>query len=533
MASNVRIDIAAEFTGKPAFNKAEKSVSALEKTTAKLTKAFIGLFAAQKVAAFGKASVNAFMEDQKSAALLTQTVKNLGLAFAQPEIDQYIKKLEETSGVVDEKLRPSMQKLLTTTGSITKSQELLANAVDISRGSGVDLETVVADLSNAYVGNTKGLKKYALGLTQAELKTMSFTDIQKKFNAQFSGSSQAYLSTYAGKLELINTAADNAKETIGKGLLDAFSNIAGSKNDIQGVADAFNNVATEIADVSRGIGVLVGKLKSIPGAGILEKLVSFGYNTSIVKYLSDLGKAQGSSALAPSSANAHLQELTATANAAAQKKAELDAAKRAKALADAQTKQTKALKDQAALKKQSALFDIQQIQLVAALQGKLSDEDRKRVELQLALLQGNEAEAAKLSTQIANSIDQTGALAKYLQTLPDANNPFKNWDIYLKDVMAQVNAVTGSTPAATSVSAAVGNTQVLPQTNTPAANLADLVPNFTAPAAGTYGTPTGPVQGPVAVTVTLDSKVLAEGLQNQSLSGNQAYINRRTGGFDN
>jgi hypothetical protein len=80
-----------------------------------------------------------------------------------------------------------MQTLLTTTGSLVNSQKMLAQAVEISRGSGVELSTVVQDLNNAFVGNTKGLKKYNLGLTQAELKVASFADIQKKLNDQFSG----------------------------------------------------------------------------------------------------------------------------------------------------------------------------------------------------------------------------------------------------------------------------------------------------------------------------------------------------------
>jgi hypothetical protein len=182
--ANVTIDIAAEYKGNPAFKKAEKDVSSLEKSVKKLGKQLASVFAAQKIYAFGKASLKAFEEDQKSVAALGNAVKNLGLAFESPRIEDFISKLSKSAGVADEELRPALQALLTTTESVTKSQQMLSDAINISRGSGVDLATVSQDLANAYVGITKGLKKYNLGLTQAELKSSSFLDIQNALNKQ-------------------------------------------------------------------------------------------------------------------------------------------------------------------------------------------------------------------------------------------------------------------------------------------------------------------------------------------------------------
>jgi hypothetical protein len=215
--ADLRIDLAAEFKGKKAFKQADKATTSLDKAVGKLGKQLASVFAATKVIAFGKASLKAFMEDEKAASQLAIAVKNLGLAFAQPQIDNYINKLELSAGIVDEQLRPAFQALLTTTGSLTKSQELLSIAIEGARGSGKDLTTVATDLAQAYVGNTRGLRKYNLGLTQVQLKTASFAEIQAKFQQQFSGANQAYLATYAGKLDVLAVAADRAKETIGKG----------------------------------------------------------------------------------------------------------------------------------------------------------------------------------------------------------------------------------------------------------------------------------------------------------------------------
>jgi ABC-type taurine transport system substrate-binding protein len=206
-------------------------------------------------------------------------------------------------------------------------------------------------------------------------------------------------------------------------------------------------------------------------------------------------------------------------NAAAKAKAEALAAKRAKDLLAAQQKTNKLAQDQALLKKQSALFDLQQIELVAALQGKLSDDERKRVELQLALLQGNEAAAAKLSTEIANSIDKTGNLAKYLQTLPDAANPFKNWSTYLDAIEAQAARIAAMGGSKTS--------DVPPATNSFA--FPDLQKYILSPE---LQSGINNAQSSVPpIVVTIDGKAIATALQDQSLSGNNTAVTRTTGNF--
>lgn len=521
-APSLRYDLIADDKTAKGINSAKKNISVFEKKINDLGKTFASVFAAQKVLAFGKASAQAFMEDQKSAALLANTVKNLGLEFAQPSIDAYIKKLEDATGVVDEKLRPSMQKLLTTTGSIAKSQELLANAVDISRGSGVELETVVQDLTNAYVGNTKGLKKYNLGLTAAQLKAASFTDIQKKLNAQFTGASAAYLSTYAGKMELLSTAADNAKESIGKGLIDSLT-LLGGNTDIQKVADQMKSLADYTSNALVGLADLLSKLKSIP----VDKLNLGGLIPAPIRaqlkaldYLSKRGEKIQNSKLQNPSVQMFLNDKANQRAAAAQTKA-----------ANAQVKATKALtaeqKKQALLKKQSALFDLQQIELVAALKGKLSDEDRKRAELQLALLQGDEDTAKKLTAQIADAIDKTGNLKAYLNSVVATNDPFKNWMDSLERIAAKVGQLSLSTSVSVSGTKEFGGNTI-----------GSIVEGFTPPAAGTYGV--GSSAPTVVNNVTVQGNIIKEqelidmiqnGTQLASLSGSPSQIGRIAGMF--
>jgi hypothetical protein len=93
------------------------------------------------------------------------------------------------------------------------------------------------------------------------------------------------------------------------------------------------------------------------------------------------------------------------------------------------------------LKQMSKIFDLDYIQIYAALQGKLSDEERTRVRLQLALLDENVNAAEYLSKKLAESQGQTSMLATFLQNLPDAKNPFAQWGDYLAALELQAKRI--------------------------------------------------------------------------------------------
>jgi hypothetical protein len=557
--ADLRIDLAAEFKGKKAFQEADKSVSTLDKTVGKLGKQIASVFAVQKIVAFGKASLKAFAEDQASATRLAKTVDNLGLSFANPAIDQFIKKLETQSGIVDETLRPAFQALLTTTGDVSKSMSLLTSAIDISRGSGVDLATVTQDLANGYVGITRGLKKYNLGLSQAQLKSKSFEQIMGLLNKQFSGASAAYLDTYAGKMDILNTAADNAKETIGKGLVDALTIAAGSNVDVQTLAGYMQDVADNAANAAVGIGYIVSGLNSIPkdipglstilSLGVFGKYGPFGLAADIGKKI----KAKSTPGYGDYSGSTVDYQRQQDEKKAAKAKAAADA--KAAALAKSQVKAQKQLtaeqKKQAAIKKDSGIFDMQQIELIAALKGQLSDDDRKRAELQLALLNGNVDEADKLTKQILMAQDATGNLYKYFMQTPDAKNPFGYLDQWLKDFQTKLNALqfplpTGSTnytpaglsPDLAAIGVVAGYGAGVPMTvaNQASTTLGNGSYGMqTVPTVGGDGSSTQPViNNYFGGSVVSDQKLLdlvMNGTQLASLSGSPSQIGRIAGMF--
>ena len=366
--SNVAINIAAEFTGKKAFANAEKSTKTLEQSASKLAKTFKRTFAATAVLAFGRASLKAFAADEAAAARLSTAVSNLGYSFSQTRITDFISNLESTSGVLDDQLRPAFQALLTTTGSLTQSQKLLNDAIQISRASGEDLLTVSNDLALAYVGNTKGLKKYYTGLTQAELKSMSFSEVLGVMLKNSAGAAEAYLGTAAYKMNVLSVASENAKEKIGAGLVDAFAKIGGGTS-AEDAAHTIDNIAKAILGIVDAIATVIGAFTKF-----YRKIDEFSRNFDPIfgDSWNSKNKPKTGRSSSPAGAWKRMQE---------QKKAELEAIKRnrelaslAKKQADAAVLAAKKKQEQAALDKAALMlakgedvFNLDAIQIQAAL----------------------------------------------------------------------------------------------------------------------------------------------------------------------
>jgi len=426
--ADLKIDIASVFSGKKAFADAAKSTINLNSQVKNLAKSYLGLFTAQQLARRSFDAAKAFAADDKAARVLTQSLNNLGLAFADPSVRNFIADLEKQFGVLDDQLRPAFQRLLTTVGSVSQAQDLLRTALDLSAASGADVVSVAGDLSKAYVGQTRALSKYGIGLTQAELKAMSFEEVQTRINDLFGGQATVAVDTYAGALQRLSVAGNNAKEIIGGGLLDALAALGGGgEGGLTNTLNLIEKTSTALATFVRRFGVGVGQLAAL-ARGDLQAFRAIGE--------AEMNRGIDRSGITP----AIRAELT---KAAADKAAK----KNRDALLKTTKEQTKAIKEQTALQKAGTLFDIQQTQIIAALKGDISAEERKRLELQLAILTGNTSEASKLAGEIAKSQGLSQQLAAYLASLPDAKNPFTAWKSYLDMIEAQVARISNPTVA--------------------------------------------------------------------------------------
>jgi hypothetical protein len=431
--AELRIPIVVENKGKKALGDTSKSVSALDKQVKRLGKSLAAVFGAQQLLKFAKNASMAFIEDEKAANRLALAVKNLGLEFETPRIERYISDLSKMSGVTDDQLRPAMQRLLQTTGSVVKAQELLTQATDIAAGSGVDYETVVNDLSLAYVGQTRGLRKYSLGLSQAELKTMKFADVQERLNKQFSGASAEFLTTYAGKLQLITTAAGEASEKIGGALVDSLVSVFAAGDTTQFV-NQIDTLATKIADTVSAVVFGFRKLYVLTSdRAILASFNPFDdYEKNALAAIEAAEKAAKLRRNAPSMGYLGSQPMgiyETSAQVAARKSAEAAAAKRARELAALQKKTLDTNKKSLALQKASKTLNLEAISLEAALKGQISETDRLSLLLQKSILEGNANLATSLSDQLDAAVKRQNELRQSLLTTPEAPNPYRNWTL--------------------------------------------------------------------------------------------------------
>ena len=443
--SKIAIQIASEFTGSKAFKQAESSTAKLQKTVSNLAKTLGIALGTAAIIKFGKASVKAFAADDNAARSLSKTLENLGIStrYAGSTLNGYISRLEKQTGVLDDELRPAMDRLLRATGSVTKSQELLGLALDISAGTGKDLTAVSQALQKAYLGNTQALGRLGVGLTKAELTSSSFAEIQDRLTVLFAGQATDAANSYQGSLNKLTIASNNAKEAIGKGLIDALGILSGS-NTVDPAVSAIDKIAMKIADLTRGVARFIRIWKEmltsmdlfIPKGGYGNPGMGNRSMTISGQTENALGKQQRLTIEATNKAN---QQLLKT------DKARLDNLKKINA---EQQKKLALDKASAFLYQAQKLFDMDRIQLAAAAMNKQTEEDKVRIRLKQEILDledainaGNVEGAAKLAVAISKDAELLGMLRGDMIKLGDVPNPFASWLATLQQIAAQLLAL--------------------------------------------------------------------------------------------
>jgi len=398
--ANVVVSAIATFNGK-ALKKGQKDISAFDKSVKKLGKTFAGTFGAYQLLAFSKKAIAAFAADEKAAKSLEVQLKNTGFAFSAPGVEAYISSLQSLYGVLDDELRPAFQQLLTVTGSITKSQDALETALNVSAATGRSLSEVSAALTRGFSGNTAGLSRLGAGISKATLKTGDMDKIMAELNDKFSGQAAARLGTFAGKMDLITVASADAKEIIGKGLVDALTALSDDKS-IGNFTDSMKELATGIADVTRGIGELGRGIQTIANLPGLKQLLTFSYEMSAVGLLQRLGRMSAPAAVLPANKQRSAGRIDAKRFQTENKLAKAKATELALLL-----KKNAADKNVEELKKK---FDIERIGLTVALNAAVDEETKLRIKAQLAILDNNDALAKKILEEM-KAADAAKALA--------------------------------------------------------------------------------------------------------------------------
>ena len=165
--------------------------------------------------------VKSAIEDEQAQLRLAAALKTAtGATNAQiTATEEYIRKTQLATGITDNELRASFQRLSVSTKDVTKSQDLLNLAIDISKGTGKELGTVVEALSKAFEGQDTRLARLGIGLSQADLKAMDFTETTKALTNLYGGAAAANAETFQGRIDRLKQAFAEAQEEIGYRLL--------------------------------------------------------------------------------------------------------------------------------------------------------------------------------------------------------------------------------------------------------------------------------------------------------------------------
>jgi hypothetical protein len=218
--------------------------------------------------------VKAAIEDEASQLRLANALKNVtGATETQiAATEDYITKTSLAYGVTDDQMRPALERLTRSTKSVEESQKLMSLAIDISKAKNIDLTTVSNALAKANDGQVGALKKLGITLGDSAANAVDYnkeqTKLQKLYieleatqnqygasskeynkiqekiaetqdtintlqvagidyvaelSAEFAGAGAEAANTYAGKMERLKIAFDEAKETVGFFILNALT----------------------------------------------------------------------------------------------------------------------------------------------------------------------------------------------------------------------------------------------------------------------------------------------------------------------
>jgi hypothetical protein len=253
------------------FKKLDRTVKTASASMSKaLGAAGIG-FGLASVTNLLKNSTKAASEDRKSQGLLAQALRNTVGATTQAiaGAEEYIKKTQLSTAVLDDELRPALATAVRATGSLSKGQDLLNTALDVSAGTGKDLGTVTNAISKAFNGNTASLRKLLPSIKDG-------ADFMQQLDTQFKGAAKtaADLDPYK-RLEVIFA---DIQETIGEALLPALEEFSaylvtpeGQKN-LRQVVDLFVIMGETVANVTRFILDNIVQVKAITAAVVFAKV---------------------------------------------------------------------------------------------------------------------------------------------------------------------------------------------------------------------------------------------------------------------
>jgi hypothetical protein len=347
-----------------------------------------GVAAAAGMALFAKKSIDAALAQERLDKQLRLTLKSIGKEGLLPDVKTFIDDLQRATNITDDALVPALRRLVAQTGDLDSAQYLLSKSLDISAGTGADLDSVLNAINKAAVGQYTAIAKLGIGFTAAEAKSMGFVQLMQNLD-KYAGAAEAQTETFEGQLKSFKISAGEATETLGNGFLIASSYIVAGTDNLRTYGAVLESVAGGVADVFIGFGKTVSEKGYLSALNTtFEDLGKEGFKVRQKQYLA----AKGYLGLSQQTIDAlELQEKFGKKKLSQDQiltKIQAGILAREKQLTKEKTAQQALDKKKADLAK---MFDLDQINLQVALSRKLSAEDEARVKILQKLAEGTEA----------------------------------------------------------------------------------------------------------------------------------------------
>ena len=473
--ADVRIDIATQFTGKKAFKQAETATEKLNKGVKNLARNLGYAFGTAAVVAYGKASVKAALESQAEQERLNNILRvTTGATQSQIDIlNEQATALERIGVVTGGNIKMTQSQLATFDLQISTIKTLTPAILDYvtaekgATASASDFKSMTNGLAQALNGNFASLTRTGFVLdevTKSTIKNGTETEraaaLVKVLNSTYKDFNANLRLTDSGQMQVLANTAREVQTNIGTGIIDALK-LLSSDTTVESLANNMRNTSIYLQDVIVGVGVLAQKLKNIPLLGDLN-VGMIPIVGSYIEILRAAGKERREVTVFNKNEHESKRQILTLDNKADKlTKAQLANQKKilttTKQLAAEKKKQEVLDKAALVLAEGQKVFEEEGIQLAAAAQGKLTEEERTRLnlkknilDLESAINQGNVTAAANLANSLVSNAQKLAMLRTDMVGLNDIQNPFNAWLLtiqkmaYELSVLSMVKPVTSA-----------------------------------------------------------------------------------------
>jgi hypothetical protein len=489
--TTINVDIVTQYKGSQQLKKAKSDIESLASSFKRL----VGGFALEEIV---RRSVTAFSTENAAVSLLSNSLKNLGVNYAdiQPSIDATTNSFVDLGFKTADTLQ-AITSLTTALGNPAKALQVLGTAADLARFNHASLGDTAIQVSKAIAGNSRAFAALGLKIDKTLTPQNAFNKLMDEAKAKVGGAAKAYSQTAAGAIDVFNAKMDSATVKLGKGLMPAIQMLA--EFALKYIVPVINFLAKNITPILTMAAALYSVSLALKAIGIASEIMAgeivlnpifavvAALTTLLILYnkMKDVttsnkmgtgGSVSGTATTAPTFDPLH-QYLDPKKQAAYDAKVKLDAHKKvvdtqltdaqklakseadlqnmlkkwsagnltdAKALtAQAQAK-LKAERDTLNLKLAGSTADMQNIEIQAALQKGQTQQVTDVLLLQRAILNQNADQAEVLSQEILKANGLVMDVSGNISAIGQATNPFADWPTQAQTALDQIKLMLAS-----------------------------------------------------------------------------------------